>query len=299
VPAAIAEPLPAYTAAAGVVMVVLSGAAAATRLSSAWRPIGTWLLMAPVIVGALWMGSVPWALLVTVASVMAFAEYSRATGLRDEPALVALVTAGIVAANASAVLGWTDGLAAVPVVGVIGLTIVPVVRNRVDDMLRLLSLAILGLLFFGFFLAHLSLLGNGAWAVGLLLFVVLTTQLNDALAFMFGKLFGRHRWTVLSPSKTVEGSLLAIAATLVLAIVQWPLAFPRASWWEVAAMGLAVGIGGQLGDLTMALVKRTVGIKDFGTMLPGHGGITDRLNSLMVTAPLCAFLGGWLPGMTR
>ena len=298
-PTLIAEPLRAYTFVAASALVLLSAVVAATRLASAWQPIRTWLLMAPLIIGALWIGSAAWTLLVTVASVMAFTEYARATGLWRERTFAVVVIAAIIAANIVAALGWTDAFTAVPILGVIGLAAVPVVRNRVDGMLPRLGLAIIGLLFFGVFLAHLSLLGHAARPIGLLLFVVLATQLNDALAFMFGKLFGRRQWTALSPSKTVEGSLLAIGSTLVLAAAQTPFAFPQLAWWEVAALGLAVGIGGQLGDLTMALVKRTVGIKDFGSLLPGHGGVTDRLNSLMITAPVCAYLGAWLPGMAR
>ena len=295
----LAQPLPAYTLVATGALVVLSGSAAAARLSTAWRPIGTWLLMAPLIICTLWLDSAAWTLLVTAASIVAFAEYARATGLRREPVFVALVIVAIVALDVAAHLSLEGAFTAIPVLGVIGLAVVPVIRNRVDGMLRHLALAIVGLIFFGVFLAHLTLLGSPAHPIGLLLFVVFATQLNDALAFMFGKLLGRRHWTVLSPSKTIEGSLLAIAATLLLAGAQWPLAFPQAAWWEVVILGLAVGVGGQLGDLTMALVKRTAGIKDFGTLLPGHGGMTDRLNSLMVTAPLCAYLGGWLPGVAR
>lgn len=298
-PTLLAEPLPAYTLAATGALVVLSGSVAATRLSSAWRPIGTWLLMAPLIVGSLWLDGVAWALLVTAASIVAFAEYTRATGLSREPIFVAVVILAIIALDVAAYLALDAAFTAIPVLGVIGLAVVPVIRNRVDGMLRHFALAIVGLIFFGVFLAHLTLLGSPAHPIGLLLFVVFATQLNDALAFMFGKLLGRRHWTVLSPSKTVEGSLLAIAATLTLAVAQWPLAFPQAALWEVVILGLAVGVGGQLGDLTMALVKRTAGIKDFGTLLPGHGGMTDRLNSLMVTAPVCAYLGAWLPGVGR
>ena len=127
---------------------------------------------------------------------------------------------------------------------------------------------------------------------------ITATQLNDVLAFLGGKRFGRHRWTALSPNKTIEGSLVALAGTLVLAFAQWPIAFPHLPWHGVLAAGLIVALGGQVGDLTMALIKRNAGVKDFGVILPGHGGVTDRTNSLMITAPAFTHAIGSLYGPT-
>ena len=123
------------------------------------------------------------------------------------------------------------------------------------------------------------------------------TQVNDALAFLLGKSFGRHRWTVLSPNKTIEGSLLALVASIGLAFVSWPIAFPYLPWYGVVLAGAIVSIGGQVGDLTMANVKRNVGVKDFGSLLPGHGGILDRTNSLMLVAPVFMHVFNFFWGM--
>jgi phosphatidate cytidylyltransferase len=142
----------------------------------------------------------------------------------------------------------------------------------------------------------MSYLQRSPLGLGYLLYVMLGTQLNDAFGFIFGKLFGRHRWTPISPNKTVEGSLAAAATTLLLAFAQWKIAMPNVPLWGVVAAGLIVGLGGQVGDLTMANVKRNVGVKDFGNLLPGHGGVTDRVNSLMITVPAFAHFMGFLFG---
>ena len=89
---------------------------------------------------------------------------------------------------------------------------------------------------------------------------------------------------------------MAAATTIALAFAQWQIAMPNVPAWGVFAAGIIVGIGGQVGDLTMANVKRSAGVKDFGTLLPGHGGMTDRVNSLMVTAPAFAHFMGFLFG---
>ena len=72
--------------------------------------------------------------------------------------------------------------------------------------------------------------------------------------------------------------------------------FPDLPWPGVLLAGLIIAVGGQIGDLTMANVKRNAGVKDFGTILPGHGGFTDRLNSSMITAPAFAHIMGYLYG---
>jgi phosphatidate cytidylyltransferase len=163
-------------------------------------------------------------------------------------------------------------------------------------MLQWFALAIVGVVFYGYFLAHLTYLYGSSLGLGYVLFVVLMTQLNDALQYIFGKVAGRHRWTPISPNKTIEGSVLAGVVIIGLTFLQAPYVFPHVPWPGVLIAGLTITIGGQIGDLTMANVKRNAGVKDFGTILPGHGGLTDRLNSLMVTAPAFAHIMGYLYG---
>jgi phosphatidate cytidylyltransferase len=89
----------------------------------------------------------------------------------------------------------------------------------------------------------------------------------------------------ISPKKTWEGSLGGLAVSLAL---PWLLrfSFPHFHWPELVLTGLIVGIGGQLGDLVVSLIKRESGVKDMGAILPGHGGILDRIDSLILVAPL-------------
>ena len=290
------EPLRAYTALALAVVIGLSAVVLAARISAAWVPIRTWLLMLPAIFVPLWLGAPWWAAFVTFIGVFGFKEFAKTTGLYRELAFVVVVYLFVVATNLTALLRMDAVFITLPMWSLLGLTLLPIVLNRTDDMIQWFALSVMGFTFYGFFLAHLVWLYGTPLGLGPLLYVLTATILSDVLAFLVGKRVGRHRWTRISPNKTVEGSLLAFVATVALAFVHWPLALPHLPWHGVLVAGLIVGIGAQVGDLTMALVKRNAGVKDFGNLLPGHGGITDRANSLMITAPAFTHAIGFLYG---
>ena len=119
----------------------------------------------------------------------------------------------------------------------------------------------------------------------LLLYLVLVDQLSDVLQYLWGKLLGRNLIAPrVSPNKTWEGFLGgAGSATLIGAALCWVTPFKV---WEAAALSLAVTLLGFAGGLTMSAIKRDRGVKDYGTLIPGHGGILDRIDSLCFAAPV-------------
>lgn len=121
---------------------------------------------------------------------------------------------------------------------------------------------------------------------GLLLFLVFLTQFNDVMQFVWGKLFGRIKVVpTVSPGKTLAGLLGGVGVTTLLAWLIAPYLTPLVGWQPIAA-GVIIGLGGFIGDVTISAVKRDIGIKDSGNLIPGHGGILDRVDSLTYTAPL-------------
>jgi phosphatidate cytidylyltransferase len=125
-----------------------------------------------------------------------------------------------------------------------------------------------------------------AGSAGLLLFLVFLTQFNDVMQFVWGKLAGRRRVIPkVSPGKTVAGFVGGVATTTLVAWLAAPYLTPLVGWQPIAA-GLLIGIGGFVGDVTISALKRDLGIKDSGSLIPGHGGILDRVDSLTYTAPL-------------
>ncbi|NEP74024.1 MAG: phosphatidate cytidylyltransferase [Okeania sp. SIO2G4] len=108
----------------------------------------------------------------------------------------------------------------------------------------------------------------------------------DIGAYFVGKFFGRIRLSEISPKKTVEGAVFGVVGSIVVATLgSWYLGWPGLPWTG-APLGLVVGIASLLGDLTESMMKRDAGVKDSGQLIPGHGGILDRTDSYVFTAPL-------------
>jgi phosphatidate cytidylyltransferase len=150
-----------------------------------------------------------------------------------------------------------------------------------------------GLMITVFAISHLAFLlvlpavdNPKAPGTALVLYVVFLTQFNDVAQFLWGKMLGRHKVVpTVSPGKTIEGLLGGLATTIVLAWLLAPVLTPL-NLRESLAAGVLIGLGGFIGDVVISALKRDLGVKDSGTMLPGHGGILDRLDSLTYTAPL-------------
>ncbi|MBC6421972.1 MAG: phosphatidate cytidylyltransferase [Hormoscilla sp. SP5CHS1] len=108
----------------------------------------------------------------------------------------------------------------------------------------------------------------------------------DIGAYSFGRVFGRTRLSHISPKKTVEGAVFGVMGSVAVAILgAWYLDWPRGTLTG-ALLGLMIGIASLLGDLTESMMKRDAGVKDSGQLIPGHGGILDRADSYVFTAPL-------------
>jgi phosphatidate cytidylyltransferase len=119
----------------------------------------------------------------------------------------------------------------------------------------------------------------------LTLFLVLISQVSDILQYIFGKLLGRHLVAPsISPSKTVEGLAGAVVSTTALGAMLWRVT--PFSPWQSGLMALLITLLGFLGGLLMSSIKRGRGIKDWGSLIPGHGGILDRIDSLFLSAPV-------------
>jgi phosphatidate cytidylyltransferase len=173
-----------------------------------------------------------------------------------------------------------------------------VLMGETGGFLRAVGTLHWGLMTMLFSLSHVAYLlvlrtpksGRVAGAVpagpALVLFLVFLTQFNDVAQFLFGKAFGRHPVVPkVSPKKTWEGLLGGVGTTVLLAYVLAPWLTPLLPTEAIAA-GVMIGLGGFLGDIVISALKRDLGIKDSGSLLPGHGGILDRVDSLTFTAPL-------------
>ncbi len=285
---------------------VLGGLALAGKnVQSIWRTYRGWLVMAPLVLGCIICGRTTIIIGVGLLALSGFREFARATGLHRDwwmtgtvyGAIIALVVVTLVGDPRSGELGWYGLFMCLPVFVVGLILVIPIAGNRTRGQLQATALAVLGFIYLGWMFAHFGFLANAEQASGYLLFLLFAVEVSDVSAFTFGKLFGKHQLrSEISPNKTLEGSLGALAVAMVL---PWALSFsfPHFGTLQLILTGLIVGIGGQLGDLAISFIKRDIGVKDMGAMIPGHGGILDRIDSLIFVAPLFFHMVRWFYGI--
>jgi phosphatidate cytidylyltransferase len=277
------------------------------EVDSMWQTYRSWLVMAPLALVVVFLGRVPTILGVTLLAIFAFKEFSRASGLYRDWWMTGAVYAGIMTVGIATLMshprgyesgpGWYGFFVAVPVFAIALILLIPILRNRARGELQRMSLAIVGFVYIGWMFGHLSFFANATNAYGYICYIVFATEVNDVAAFTFGRWLGRHPLrSEISPRKTWEGALGALALSMAL---PWLLrfSFPFFGPWQLILTGLIVGIGGQLGDLSISVIKRDIGTKDMAATIPGHGGILDRIDSLIYVAPLFMHMAGYYYGL--
>jgi len=246
------------------------------ELGSVWKTYCGWIWMAPLVALVIFAGRVPFVIGVMLVAVLAGREFSQVSGLACDR----WMTGALYLALLLAVLGCA------PIFGLLLVFLVPILRNRVAGELRLISSGLIAFVLLGWMFGQLGFFARTPNAYGYLCFVIFATEVTDVSAFVFGKMFGRHPLRVaISPRKTWEGALGGLAVALLL---PWLLrfSFPFFGRGQLILTGLIVGLGGPLGDLSLSLLKREFGVKDWGTAIPGHGGVLDRIDSLIFVVPL-------------
>ena len=163
-------------------------------------------------------------------------------------------------------------------------------RNR-EQAVHTTAITLFGVVYVTWNLGHLSLirqLDNGVGAIFLLLFAIWA---GDSAAYYTGKHLGHHHiFPAVSPNKTWEGSAAGLAASVAVTAFAAATFYPQLDMDHTFVYGLAIGLAGQFGDFFESMLKRSAGIKDSSHLLPGHGGLLDRLDSLTFAAPVFYYL---------
>jgi phosphatidate cytidylyltransferase len=169
---------------------------------------------------------------------------------------------------------------------------------RVQDMHQVsrdIAVSLLGIFYVPVLLSHAALLRALPDGRNWVLLVLVVVMASDTMAYFIGMKLGRHRlYEKVSPKKTLEGSIGGLLGALFGAAIGKLWFFTGLSWLDVAFIGFVVGAFSQIGDLVESLLKRSFEVKDSGSLLPGHGGLLDRLDSLLFAFPLTYLYAAWV-----
>ncbi|MFO7706654.1 MAG: phosphatidate cytidylyltransferase [Desulfobacterales bacterium] len=247
--------------------------------------------LAVLVVCVVWGGAVL-GVLVAAACLLSQYEYFRitcppGTRTRTDPILVAGYGfgAGLIAAAHAGRPEWLVLVMAFDVMacGLIGVFRFPSDRRVVE----LVAKQIQGLCYIGLPLALLILLRMSPQGTTWVFLVCAVIFAGDTAALYAGTIWGRHKLSpAISPGKTVEGAAAGLAANLAVAAAGKALFLPEMGWGACVLFALSAGIMGQIGDLFESQLKRVSNVKDSGGILPGHGGVLDRIDALLFAAPV-------------
>jgi phosphatidate cytidylyltransferase len=185
---------------------------------------------------------------------------------------------------------WPEYFFTLPAASILLLTLLPILTGRVENLYQQLSYAGRGYLYLIWSTAHLILLKDLVQSNALIVMVGAAIALSDVMQYTIGKLFGKHIISPnVNPRKAWEGLFGDVLGAFIV-ITLFNFAFPPSiTLPQKLLLALLLGVGSAWGDLLSSLVKRVADAKDWGSILPGHGGILDRANSMVVALPLAYY----------
>lgn len=258
----------------------------------------------PLAVGVVYLGGWVLAALLMVIAVLGTLEFYRMAANRQAlplPIIGAAAAAAFVLAAAVEPAAGPVHFGLVLTVATLSVATLAIWRRGVEGQpLLSISTTLTGavyagaLLSFGLFLRHLPGNEGALHATALVFAPVLLTWTSDTFAYFVGRKWGRHKLIPrVSPGKTVQGAIGAVVGSVLVggayALVLQQFGSYRPTLLEAALLGLGISVVAQVGDLAESLLKRDTGVKDSGTLLPGHGGALDRFDSLLFTLPLAYY----------
>jgi phosphatidate cytidylyltransferase len=279
-------------------------------VSEFWKRLAFSVVAAPTVIWLVWLGGAPLAILISVASAIAAYEFYRlAIGAGSVP----LWGHGVVLSAAIPLflyarqLGlWVPNVSIVMLMVLELLTVALWVRGAAGKPLEVVGITLLGVFYTGGMMSFALALRYHPYAIGagagtaLVALPFLLTWGTDIGGYVFGRLIGgRKLMPAVSPGKTVAGAVGGLVLAIVITVL-----YERYTLRPQAQLGMLlqgailfavlVSVAGQVGDLVESMLKREAGVKDSSHLIPGHGGMLDRIDSLLFTLPVAYALLGWL-----
>ncbi len=270
-----------------------------------WKRLASSAVLVVLALIFLIWGGAALGILCTVLSLIAFHELTKACHVAENKevgALIAAGDAGIVLFGAAMLLTknmlWGMGALVLMFLACMFVYVFRFPKYHADQVMTVFFCAFYPGVLFSF----LYLTRELTWGVYLVWLIFISSWICDTCAYLTGMAIGRHKLApVLSPKKSIEGSIGGVAGSaLVGALFAWifllPLTNQPETVWAVALISAAGAVISQVGDLAASAIKRDHQIKDYGKLIPGHGGIMDRFDSVLFTAPVIYYLSVLLLG---
>jgi len=261
----------------------------AEKTKELWDRYLSWIWLAaaiviPVLAGAFWT-----ILGVAILSFLCYREYARITGLFRERTISLVVVVGILLLTFAELDNWYRLFVALFPLMVALIAIGGLIPDQPKGYIQRVGLGVLGFALFGSALGNLGFMANDWNYRPILLLIIWAVELNDILAYICGHLFGHRRFVPnTSPNKTVGGAIGAVILTTPLVALLAHFVWTNTSLdnpLRLIGLGILISVVGQFGDLMLSAIKRDVGLKDTSKLIPGHGGLLDRFDSLILVAP--------------
>ena len=259
-------------------------------------------IIVPVLLVLLYLGGIPWGVLVATAAALGTFEYyemARARGYKPVAPVGIAASFGFCLALSMKLPLMGMGIL---FLGVMAVTALDIRRNDPTGSIGNVGASITGIVYVGGLLAHAILLrsyvGGDALGIFLVFAALAGSMLCDTGAYFTGRAYGTKKMIPnISPGKTVQGTiggiLSGIAALCVVTLVGRIFVDVPFTVSEAALLGFFISLGGVIGDLVESMFKRDAGVKDSGNVIPGHGGMMDRLDALLWSVPVTCYFAIW------
>ena len=203
-------------------------------------------------------------------------------------ALVPIIKLGIIPENIVEILQ----ILAIPLVLLI--LFAQIIATEMKTSFKDIAYTFIGIFYIVFFIMFVALIDSMENGKILIWYVIIAAWGTDIFAYFIGKNFGKHKFSKISPKKSIEGCIAGTIGAIILMLIYtyiantfWNMNY---EYWFVAIIGAVLSLIGQIGDFAASSIKRYVDIKDYSNLIPGHGGMLDRIDSLIFIAPFAYIL---------